>query len=147
MRRSADLMQLLTRAERLLARRLAAILETEGHSLDTWRVLTLLADGRGHFMTELADQAFLPPASLTRLVDHLVEDNLLYRRVDDVDRRRIRAYLTPRGLRLYQRVGREVQDSLAGLPVDEDDTARLEGLLTALIDGLGGHSRAAVTVL
>jgi DNA-binding MarR family transcriptional regulator len=136
MRRSADLMQLLTRAERLLARRLATILEAEGHTLDGWRVISLLADGNGHFMTELADRAFLPPASLTRLVDHLIDDNLLYRRVDDVDRRRIRAYLTPRGLRLYQRVGREVQDSLAGLPVEGDDQARLERLLTTLIEGL-----------
>src|SRR4051812_48064257 len=104
MRGSADLMQLLTRAERLLARRLTAILDAEGHTLESWRVIPLLADGAGHFMTELADQAFLPPASLTRLVDQLVEENLLYRRVDDADRRRIRAYLTARGHRLHQRV-------------------------------------------
>jgi DNA-binding MarR family transcriptional regulator len=136
MRRSTDLMQLLTHAERLLAQRLTVILQAEGHTLDAWRVITALADGRGHFMTELADRAFLPPASLTRLVDHLVDENLLYRRVDDVDRRRIRAYLTPRGQRFYQRIGREVQGSLAALPVPADDQARLERLLTTLIDGL-----------
>jgi DNA-binding MarR family transcriptional regulator len=99
-------------------------------------VITLLADGAGHFMTDLSERAFLPPASLTRLVDHLVEENLLYRRVDDVDRRRIRAYLTERGHRLYERVSSDVQASLAGLPVGGDDQARLERALSALIDGL-----------
>jgi DNA-binding MarR family transcriptional regulator len=138
MRRSTDLMQLLTRAERLLSRRLAAILDAEGHGLDAWRVITLLADGEGHFMTELADRAFLPPGSLTRLVDHLVEENLLYRRVDDADRRRIRAFLTARGHRLHQRVDQRLRESLAGLPVDDGEQESLERLLVVLIDGLIG---------
>jgi DNA-binding MarR family transcriptional regulator len=138
MRRSADLMQLLTRAERLLARRLTAILTAEGYSLDAWRVITLLADGAGHFMTDLAEQAFLPPGSLTRLVDHLVEENLLYRRIDDVDRRRIRAYLTPRGHRLHERISDEVSGGLAGLPIGATDQAELERLLAGLVDGLSG---------
>ncbi|GIF26268.1 DNA-binding MarR family transcriptional regulator [Actinoplanes tereljensis] len=131
MRRSADLMQLLTRAERLMARRLAAILAEEGQSLDAWRVISLLADGQGHFMTELADGAFLPPGSLTRLVDHLVDGNLLHRRTDDADRRRVRAYLTPRGHRLHQRISDAVQ---AGLPADEE----LERHLATFVDDLSG---------
>jgi MarR family transcriptional regulator, organic hydroperoxide resistance regulator len=141
-RRPEDLMYLLTRAERLLARRLTAILDAAGHTLDTWRVITLLSDGAGHFMTDLAEQAFLPPGSLTRLVDHLVDDNLLYRRVDDTDRRRIRAYLTPRGHRLHQRISANIHASLTGLPVAGGDQARLEGLLGGLIDSLAGTPRA-----
>jgi DNA-binding MarR family transcriptional regulator len=129
-------MQLLTGAERLLARRLTAVLDAEGHTLDAWRVITLLADGAGHFMTEVSERAFLPPASLTRLVDHLVEENLLYRRVDDVDRRRIRAYLTDRGRRLHRRISEEIRTSLAGLPLGGPEQAQLEGSLAALIDGL-----------
>ena len=132
MRRSTDLMQLLTRAERLLARRLTAILAAEGYGLEAWRVITLLADGRGHPMTEVAEHAFLPPGSLTRLVDHLVEDALLYRRVDDADRRRILAYLSPRGRRLHQRIADEIQASLTGLPA----ATELERNLVTLIDGL-----------
>jgi len=132
MRRSTDLMQLLTRAERLLARRLAAILAAEGYGLEAWRVITLLADGKGHFMTEVAEHAFLPPGSLTRLVDQLVEDALLYRRVDDIDRRRIRAHLTPRGQRLHQRISDDIQASVAGLPA----VGELERQLTGLIDEL-----------
>jgi DNA-binding MarR family transcriptional regulator len=136
MRPATDLMQLLTRAERLLSRRLAAVLDAEGHSPESWRVISLLGDGEGHFMTEVAERAFLPPGSLTRLVDHLVDENLMYRRVDDVDRRRIRAHLTPRGHRLHQRVTQRLRESLTALPVDGDDRARLEKLLAVLIDGL-----------
>src|SRR3954470_16356788 len=82
------LTQLLTRAERLLDKRFSAILAEAGYTMDGWRVLCLLADGGGHPMTEVAGQVFLPPASLTKLMDHLVDDNLVYRRVDDLDRRR-----------------------------------------------------------
>jgi hypothetical protein len=45
-RQPPDLMQLLTHAERLLGRRLAAILDAHGCSLDAWRVITLLSDAR-----------------------------------------------------------------------------------------------------
>jgi MarR family transcriptional regulator, organic hydroperoxide resistance regulator len=141
MRRPADLLHLLTRAERLLARRLTAILDAEGQSLDAWRVITLLADGDGHFMTELSERAFLPPGSLTRLVDHLVEDNLLYRRVDEVDRRRIRAYLTARGHRLYERINEGVQVGLADVPFADGDATDLAQLLGGLSEALSGTAK------
>ncbi|MEV6306768.1 MarR family transcriptional regulator [Actinoplanes sp. NPDC051861] len=132
MRGSTDLMYLLTRAERLLARRLATFLDAESCSMDAWRVVTVLADGRGHFMTELSDLAFLPPGSLTRLIDHLVEENLVYRRGDDVDRRRIRVHLSARGRRLHDRIDAEIRRSVAGLPADDELLGRLGTLIAAL---------------
>jgi DNA-binding MarR family transcriptional regulator len=136
-RQPPDLMQMLTRAERLLARRLTAILVTEGHSLDAWRVLSLLADGTGHHMTEVAEYAFLPPATLTKLVDHLVDENLVYRRVDELDRRRIRAYLTPRGHTAYQRISRAIDASIAQVSTGDGDDELLKKLLGRLVDALG----------
>jgi DNA-binding MarR family transcriptional regulator len=137
------LLQLLTRAERLLGRRLAAILAAEGYSLDAWRVITLLADGTGHHMTEIAEHAFLPPATLTKLVDHLVDENLVYRRVDEIDRRRIRAYLTPRGRRLHQRVSERVVASEAALDAPCGERELLERLLVRLIDSLDAAATPA----
>jgi MarR family transcriptional regulator, organic hydroperoxide resistance regulator len=137
-RQPEGLMQRLTRAERLLGRRLTAIVNAEGHTLDAWRVISLLADGAGHHMTEIAEHAFLPPGTLTKLIDHLVEDNLVYRRVDDIDRRRIRAHLTPRGQRLHQRVSQQVDASLATLPTHTSERELLEELLGRLIDSLDG---------
>lgn len=90
-----DLMRALTRAERLLARRVGAVLTTEGLTVEAWRVLCRLADGQGHPMSEVSTEESLPPGTLTKIVDQLVDQNLVHRRIDPFDRRRIRAYLTP----------------------------------------------------
>jgi DNA-binding MarR family transcriptional regulator len=132
----ADLIHLITRAERLLARRVAEVLRAHGQTVEAWRVVSLLADGAGHPMTEVADRAFLPPATLTKLVDHLVDVNLVYRRVDDLDRRRIRAYLTPRGITLHQRISADIRESLAALSTSDGDRRALVRELTRLADVL-----------
>jgi DNA-binding MarR family transcriptional regulator len=121
-----------------MSRRLTTILHTEGYSLDAWRVITLLSDGTGHHMTEIAAYAFLPPGTLTKLIDHLVDDNLIHRQVDDIDRRRIRALLTVRGRRFHQRVSEQVEASMAALPTAGADREYLEQLLIRLIDDLDG---------
>ncbi len=138
-----DLTALLTRADRLLARRLRSVLDRRGCSTDGWRVLCLLADGGGHPMTEVAAQVFLPPASLTKLVDQLVDDNLVYRRVDDLDRRRILAFLTPRGVRLHAQLRAECDDSLAGLGLPSAEREVLAGLLTRLTAALADEGSPA----
>jgi MarR family transcriptional regulator, organic hydroperoxide resistance regulator len=135
---AAELLALLTQAERLMSRRVAAVLAAEGHSIEGWRVISLLADGAGHPMTELAEQSFLPPASLTKLVDHLVESALVYRRVDPTDRRRIRAYLTPRGHQLHDRVQLAIQTSIDELPLPAALPDQLPELLTGLSRALAG---------
>ncbi|MFH8467969.1 MarR family winged helix-turn-helix transcriptional regulator [Streptomyces sp. NPDC017991] len=135
-RRSQDLVHLLTRAERLTARRVQAALEEHGCTPDAWRVLSLLSDGEGHPMTAVAEAAFLPPATLTKLVDHLVDQNLVHRRVDPLDRRRILAHLTPRGETYWRRVDREVRARWPALGGAEEELLR--GLLHRLVDTLDG---------
>ncbi|MBL6277890.1 MarR family transcriptional regulator [Micromonospora fiedleri] len=134
---AADLLPLLTRAERLLSRRVGALLADEGLSIEAWRVLGLLADGLGHPMTEVAAEASLPPGTLTKLVDQLVDRNLVFRRVDPIDRRRIRAYLTARGRREHERLSTLVHTDLAALSTVDDIT--LATHLTALITRLTPH--------
>ncbi|MFG2731237.1 MarR family winged helix-turn-helix transcriptional regulator [Streptomyces canus] len=146
-RRPQDLLHLLTRAERLAVRRVQAVLEDFDCSVDAWRVLDLLSDGQGHNMTALADHAFLPAPSLTKLVDQLVDQNLVFRRVDPTDRRRILAHLTPRGKQRWQLLLREVRSDwrdLAQLLPDEE----LDALLARLAEALEGRDTnvpAAVT--
>ncbi|MEV4275760.1 MarR family winged helix-turn-helix transcriptional regulator [Actinoplanes xinjiangensis] len=134
MRGPTDLIDLLTRAERLMSRRLAAVLDEERCSMDAWRVVRVLADGRGHFMTELSESSFLPPGSLTRLIDNLVEENLVYRRGDDVDRRRIQVHLSARGRRLHDRTDEELRRILEELPVGAELREQL-GVLIGALDG------------
>jgi DNA-binding MarR family transcriptional regulator len=131
-----DLSLLLTRAERLLGRRVRVVLDAMGYSPDAWRVLSILSDGAGHHMTQIADHAFLPPATLTKLVDQLVDDNLVYRRIDPIDRRRIRAYLTPRGRAQHERINRAIRAAWDTVGTAEADDDLLAALLTRLVDTL-----------
>jgi DNA-binding MarR family transcriptional regulator len=87
-------------------------------------------------MTEVAEHVFLPPGTLTKLMDHLVDEGLVYRRVDDIDRRRIRAHLTPRGRRLHQQLSRRMEAGLTELTTATAEQELLKDLLTRLIDSL-----------
>ncbi|MET7863518.1 MarR family winged helix-turn-helix transcriptional regulator [Micromonospora taraxaci] len=130
----ADLLRSLTRAERLLSRRLGAVLADDALTIEAWRVLCLLADGQGHPMSEVSAEASLPPGTLTKLVDHLVDRNLVFRRIDPLDRRRIRAYLTTRGRREHERLDQRVRASLAELGIPT--ATGLVELLDDLVDRL-----------
>lgn len=126
--RAGEIIVLLARAEKLIARRITEVLEAERLSMAAWRVLILLSDGAGHPMTEVADFAMLPPGTLTKLIDQLVEENLVYRRIDPADRRRIRAFLTRRGLTAYHKINEHAEAALSDL-----DTEILASGLTRLI--------------
>jgi DNA-binding MarR family transcriptional regulator len=99
---AGNLPRLLAVVERKVSVRLAAALQSAGSTVEQWRILSLLADNRGHTMTELADYALLPAPTLTKVVDRMVAANLVYRRVDERDRRRVLALLTPRGRAVYR---------------------------------------------
>ncbi|MGW2748278.1 MarR family winged helix-turn-helix transcriptional regulator [Streptomyces sp. NPDC001450] len=133
---SPDLAHLLSHAERRLARRLAALLAEEGCSLERWRVLSLTADGRGHPMTEIADHALMPAPSLTKLVDRMVADNLVHRRPDPADRRRVLLHLSARGRILHDRAAHRVATEEARLLTAIDDDGTLAGALFRLTAAL-----------
>lgn len=126
-----DVAALLSRAERLAARRLRAALEDSGCSVEAWRVLSLLSESPGQGMSAIADRTQLPPPTLTRLVDQLVDDGLVHRRADPLDRRRVVAGLTPRGRVAYLGLADRVRGVWSTLPQDDDDP-----LLAALLDRL-----------
>lgn len=130
----SDLAASLARAERAVTQRLVKILEQETCSAAAWRVLCLLADSDRHPMAEVAQAAALPGPSLTRLIDRLAEDNLVYRLADERDRRRVLVCATERGLSLQrllgERVERESGAILAG--ASRRDAERLVSLLSRL---------------
>ena len=137
--RDLDLARLLTIVERGVVVRLAETLKAEGTTIEEWRVLSLLADGNGHAMTEIAEYALLPAPSLTKLVDRMVSQNLVIRRADDVDRRRVLVLISDRGLQALQRFNataeRVYDDIVAALGSEE--SALLRALLTRASKRLG----------
>lgn len=106
-----------------------------GRSLDQWRVLDLLADGQGHPMTEIACHALVPAPTLTKIVDRLVESTLVYRRPDDVDRRRVLVFLSERGRGVHTELAPAMAEAEAEV-LDEltpAERATLVSLLERLI--------------
>jgi len=80
--RAAALSRLIGRVERHVSRRLEGVLAEDGLSLDQWRVLDVLADRRGHPMSEIAGHIMVPGPTLTKIVDRLVDTATVYRLVD-----------------------------------------------------------------
>lgn len=126
---------LLARAERDLTLRIAASLQAEGCAVDRWRALSLLADGAGHPMVELAEHTLLSPPTLTRLVDGMVADNLVHRRVDDRDRRRVLVFVTQRGQTLHRRIALRIERQWDEILPPDMSGADLDRL-SELLDGL-----------
>jgi DNA-binding MarR family transcriptional regulator len=111
----AHLSYLLTDAERRVNRRLAAGLAAEGVSVEQWRILRALSDGHGHSMTDLAETVLMPHPTLTKAVDRLVDDALVYRRQDSTDRRRVAVYLSGLGQDMVVRLDRRAADHHAAV--------------------------------
>ena len=131
-----DLAHQLSRAERLLSGRMSALLGSEHCTLEEWRVLKILTDKQGHTMTEIADFALLPAPTLTKLMDRMVSEGLVYRRADDRDRRRVLAYLTEEGRARYERAAAVLTAAEAELAISLGDAGELSRWLTRLTDVL-----------
>ncbi|MCF7547487.1 MarR family winged helix-turn-helix transcriptional regulator [Pseudonocardia sp. WMMC193] len=125
--------RLLGQVERQIARLLEGALSSDGLTLDQWRVLDLLADGEGHPMSELAGAIVVPGPTLTKIVDKLVDGSLVYRLVDDRDRRRVLAFLSDKGRSLHRTVEPKVTAAEAeALAELGDDAFVLADLLAQL---------------
>ena len=129
-------MLLIGDAERRLTRRLSTLLSEHECTVERWRALSLLAHGESHRMSELAEFTQLPPASLTRLIDGMVADNLVHRKPDPRDRRGILVHLTERGLALQAQLSALIADERLLGDVDERELAPLLDSLGALVDRL-----------
>lgn len=134
-----ELAQMLSQLERRVSQRLVRLLASADSSLKEWRLLSSLADRSGRTMTEIAEIAMLPAPTATKLIDTMVADNLVYRRSDDTDRRRILIFLAPRGWKKYERLLPLVAEEQAELSsfADEHELRELVRLLTQFMDRVG----------
>jgi DNA-binding MarR family transcriptional regulator len=137
------LAQLLSQAERGVIRQLGRVLDDEGCTVAQWRILTHLADGATHSMSEIGEFALLPPPTLTRLIDRMVADNLAYRKADSLDRRRVLVHISRRGRALHDRLARRIESKRDVILAEADasQVAQLGALLTDLAHRHGGVAR------
>lgn len=123
-----SLVEVLTIAQRQVARGLATVLAEEGFTVDQWRILRALADGAGHPMGELAESLMIPHPTLTRFVDGLVDNSLVYRRQAAEDRRRVTVHLARQGQARLERLNALVAAHEAALR-DTPEWAELARLI------------------
>jgi DNA-binding MarR family transcriptional regulator len=130
-------LRLLSLVERTLTGRLEEALRSCGSSLDQWRILRLLADRGGCPMNVVADHVLLLAPKLSKLVDRMVATNLILRRQDHEDRRRVLIVVSQRGRRALAEWDEATADVRAQfrelLGADAD---QFEALLRRLQDGL-----------
>jgi DNA-binding MarR family transcriptional regulator len=129
--RSRDLAHLLSTLERHVVERQRVALGVGGCGVEEWRVIDFLAEG-GHTMSEAAKYAGLASPALTKLVDRLVTNNIVYRRIDLEDRRKVRIFLTRRGKSMHRRLAEIVDQCQVELLAETADGELIEELLQRL---------------
>ena len=92
------LASLMARTGRKINNRLAAELRTVGLSLDAWLVLNMLVTEGGRSMGEIAEALVLNLPTATKLIDRMVNDNLVYRKPHHEDRRIIEIFPSDAGV-------------------------------------------------
>ncbi|ABD05648.1 transcriptional regulator, MarR family [Rhodopseudomonas palustris HaA2] len=127
---------LLAQANREINRQLEARLRDEGVPVEQWRILKVLSDGKGHSMGDLAEEVLLNHPTLTKMIDRMVSDSLVYRVQAPDDRRKVLMYSSERGKALTQRLNALALSQEAHIAENYGDkaTAELKRLLESLID-------------
>lgn len=67
-------------------------------------VLATLPNGEGIEMTALARLAVIDPSTLTKVIDRMISEGLVYRAADPNDRRRVRVLLTQEGVAISEQM-------------------------------------------
>ena len=134
----SHLAYLLAEAEQAVSRGLARSLSAEGVTVEQWRILRALSDGYGHSMGDLAAAVLMPHPTLTKAVDRLADSALVYRRQDEVDRRRVAVYLADRGRDLVRRLDEQATEHQGKIEVayGVQRTERLMRELGRLVESL-----------
>ncbi|WP_288273895.1 MarR family transcriptional regulator [uncultured Bifidobacterium sp.] len=79
-------------------------------TVDEWLIMDTIAGHGGITMSGLAQDTVLPAATLSRLVDRLVDEALLYRKANPFDRRQIQVYVSQRGMRLMEKIAEDLSE-------------------------------------
>jgi len=98
-----------------------------------WRVLRVLHENGLMDAKELARSACVLAPSLTRIIKYLEQSNMLTRRIDSKDGRRVLLEILPLGAELIESVTPEVQVIYQGLS-DKYGAQKMSDLLDLLHD-------------
>ncbi len=131
---SEHLSHLLAQANRHVSRQLNA----DGVSFDQWRVMMALSEEGGSTMGKLAEELAINHPTLTKLIDRMAEEALVYRVPDPDDRRKVRMFLSDKGTALLETQNQRVQLHEARVEdsYGNEDVQKLRSMLETLIKQL-----------
>ncbi|SKA39296.1 DNA-binding transcriptional regulator, MarR family [Enhydrobacter aerosaccus] len=112
-------------------------LKGEGVALEHFRILSALASQNGQPMGELAHRVLVDSTTLTKIIDKMTADALVYRAPDSNDRRRVLVFLASKGQALHKKLkGLAVQQERDILgTLDAEGAGKLEAILRTMIQG------------
>ena len=106
-----------------------------GVPIEQFRILDLLDTAEPRAMGEIAAQALIETPTLTKIIDKMATEGLVYRAPDPNDRRRVLILTTPAGKALYKRLRgvSTAQERRIVEVLESDKAAELKSLLRELL--------------
>ncbi len=95
---------LIARANRLIEDDLARRLSANGIAVEQYRVLKSLEEEGPLPMGRLAERVLVEPATLTKIIDRMVRETLVFRVPDEKDRRKVRVALSSAGVAMCRQL-------------------------------------------
>lgn len=120
---------------RQLEEELQERLRPAGVPIEQLRILEALDRAGACPMGELATHALVEPPTLTKIIDRMVSDSLVFRAPDPNDRRRVLILLAPAGKALYKRLRKvsTAQEERLAKQLRQGKAEELRNLLRELI--------------
>jgi len=107
-------------------------------TLSRWRTLSVLTATDGLSMGELASYMVIEQAALSRVIDQMVRDGLVSRRLADDDNRVVQVYLTDKGRDMFKAIRplelHQYTKAIDG--IDKSDLKQVNNLLQALWENI-----------
>ena len=129
---------LLNRLTREMLRGVDQRFHSYGLTVQTWRVLAVLADRGTCSFGELARLTVTEPATLSRFIASLIEDGLVQRKRSTADGRSVEITLTDAGEAKFTETlpwGLDVENKLTR-GISASDILRLKRMLTRMFDNI-----------
>jgi DNA-binding MarR family transcriptional regulator len=99
-----QLAYIIASVNRQLEEELRERLRPAGVPIEQLRILEALDHAAALPMGELATRALVEPPTMTKIIDRMVSESLVFRTPDPADRRRVIILLAPAGKALYRRL-------------------------------------------
>ena len=130
-----QLAYIIASVNRQLESELEERLRPGGVPIEQYRILEVLNASEPYALGEIASQSLIEPPTLTKIIDKMVAEALVYRTPDPGDRRRVLILTAPAGKALFKRlrgVSTAQEQRIVDL-LESDKAAELRNLLRELI--------------